>query len=48
VKWDFDGTGTYVYAHLDGTAPVVTLSTTHGFDRFGLRLEGSLIRLVSV
>jgi hypothetical protein len=36
VKWDFDGSGTYPFAHdVDGTSARVDLSTTHSFDRPG-------------
>ena len=36
VKWDFDGSGTFPFAHsLDGTSDEVELSTTHSFDRPG-------------
>jgi hypothetical protein len=36
VKWDFDGSGTYPFAHdVDGTASRVDLSTTHSFERPG-------------
>lgn len=36
VKWDFDGSGTYPFAHdIDGSAARVDLKTTHSFDRPG-------------
>jgi hypothetical protein len=36
VKWDFDGSGTYPFAHdVDGSSARVDLSTTHSFDRPG-------------
>jgi hypothetical protein len=36
IKWDFDGSGSYPFAHdIDGTAADVTLSTTHAYDRPG-------------
>ncbi len=37
VEWDFDGTGTYPFAHdgIDGSQRAVRLETTHRFDRAG-------------
>jgi len=36
VKWDFDGSGTFPFAHaVDGTSAKVDLSTTQTFDRPG-------------
>jgi hypothetical protein len=36
VKWDFDGSGTFPFAHpIDGTAAKVNLSTVHAYDRPG-------------
>jgi hypothetical protein len=36
VKWDFDGSGSYPFAHdVDGTASAVELTTTHSWDRPG-------------
>ena len=37
VEWDFDGTGTYPFAHdgIDGSQRALRLETTHRFDRAG-------------
>jgi hypothetical protein len=44
VRWDFDGSGTYPFAHdVDGTASEVTLSTTHSWDRPGTYFATALV-----
>jgi hypothetical protein len=44
IKWDFDGSGTYPFAHeLDGTSSAVTLSTTHRFDQPGTYFVTALV-----
>jgi hypothetical protein len=44
AKWDFDGSGTYPFAHeLDGTSSAVTLSTTHRFDQPGTYFVTALV-----
>jgi hypothetical protein len=44
VRWDFDGSGTYPFAHdIDGTAAEVTLSTTHGFGGPGTYFVTALV-----
>jgi hypothetical protein len=37
IRWDFDGSGTYPFAHdgIDGTASRLVLTTTHSYDRPG-------------
>jgi hypothetical protein len=44
VKWDFDGSGSYPYAHdIDGTMATVDLSTSHAFDRPGTYFATALV-----
>jgi hypothetical protein len=44
VKWDFDGTGTYpVTTEVDGTQPLVTLTTTHRYERPGTFFATALV-----
>jgi hypothetical protein len=44
VKWDFDGSGTFPFAHdIDGTATDVRLSTSHAFDRPGTYFVTALV-----
>jgi hypothetical protein len=44
VKWDFDSSGTYPFAHdVDGTASQVQLSTTHTFERPGSYFVTALV-----
>jgi hypothetical protein len=44
VSWDFDGSGTYPFAHdVDGTAAQVDLSTTHTYDRPGTYFATALV-----
>jgi hypothetical protein len=44
VKWDFDGTGAYPFAHdLDGTAAEVSLTTTHSFENPGTYFVTALV-----
>jgi hypothetical protein len=44
VKWDFDGSGSYPFAHdVDGTNAKVALSTTHAFDRPGTYFVTALV-----
>jgi hypothetical protein len=44
VKWDFDGSGTYPFAHdVDGTGSKVRLSTSHTFDRAGTYFVTALV-----
>jgi hypothetical protein len=44
VRWDFDGSGTYPFAHdVDGTAARVDLSTTHTYDRPGTYFATALV-----
>jgi hypothetical protein len=44
VKWDFDGSGTYPFAHdLDGTTAEVDLTTTHTFEGPGTFFPTALV-----
>jgi hypothetical protein len=44
AKWDFDGSGTYPFAHdVDGTASAVDLTTTHTWDRPGTYFVTALV-----
>jgi hypothetical protein len=44
VKWDFDGSGSYPFAHdIDGTSAQVAMSTTHSFDRPGSYFVTALV-----
>jgi hypothetical protein len=45
ARWDFDGSGTYPLAHegIDGTSPVVNLTTTHVWDRPGTYFATCLV-----
>src|ERR1700728_65375 len=44
VRWDFDGSGTYPFAHdVDGTAADVDLSSAHAFDRPGTYFPTALV-----
>jgi hypothetical protein len=44
VKWDFDGSGSYPFAHdLDGTAESVELTATHAWDRPGTYFATALV-----
>ena len=44
AKWDFDGSGTYPFAHeVDGSAASIDLSTTHSYDRPGTYYVTALV-----
>jgi hypothetical protein len=44
VRWDFDGSGTYPFAHdVDGTASTLDLSTTHTFDEPGTYFATAMV-----
>jgi hypothetical protein len=44
VKWDFDGSGTYPFAHeVDGTASSTDLTTTHSWPRPGTYFATALV-----
>jgi hypothetical protein len=44
VKWDFDGSGAYPYAHdVDGTGATIDLTTTHAWDRPGTYFATALV-----
>jgi hypothetical protein len=44
VKWDFDNSGTYPFAHeLDGSAAAVDLTTTHAWERPGTYFATALV-----
>ena len=44
VRWDFDGSGSFPFAHeLDGTRSEVSLSTTHAYDRPGTYFATALV-----
>jgi hypothetical protein len=45
VEWDFDGWGSFPFAHdVDGTAASVTLSTTHTYDQPGTYFVTARVR----
>ena len=44
VRWDFDGSGTFPFAHeLDGTRSEVSLSTTHAYEAPGTYFATALV-----
>jgi hypothetical protein len=44
IKWDFDGSGTYPFAHdIDGADSKVTVSTTHAYERPGMYFATALV-----